>query len=300
METNEQIQIKASFYNIKKICNHLIKGSLIVLFVFLLLGAVLYGNEVNIVKAKATQKILEICFDIDNCWESNCEFVYTEKFSNLSDDTKYDFALQMTKDQYDNVTIDIQGNTYYLKNAVEDWFNSHLSYIYAKEHNEAPESMLNSIVKQYNSKYLKTGNAIKLLKIGVTISLIMFILNFALKRLCYYKNIIITNKMMYVKTLKNKKTAISINDIHAVSAIIANGISVTTSSGTQRFLFIKNKEKVYHVLSSLIKNNPSNTTKITNKNNAIEKITVLRQLLENDLISQQEFDRKKEDILNKM
>lgn len=100
----------------------------------------------------------------------------------------------------------------------------------------------------------------------------------------------------------------SINTIACKDSFIGKFIYESTmyiSSSKGNFVFygISNADKFINAVQKEIENNKKGTGILNNSNTnneAIDKITSLKQMLDNNLISQEEFEQKKNDILSKM
>ena len=112
--------------------------------------------------------------------------------------------------------------------------------------------------------------------------------------------IIVTNKRVY--GLSTYKTRIDI-PIEAISAVSCSGafntISVTSSSGTIAFSLYKNYAELQSTITELVINNKKNNSTSNNENKqpSLDELVKLKELLEQGIISQQEFDAKKKQLL---
>ena len=78
-------------------------------------------------------------------------------------------------------------------------------------------------------------------------------------------------------------------------------IAVSTSSGLTKFALIGNYVEIGNVLSAMINERQENTVKVENNINAsnsnMEDIVKLKNLLDMGIITQEEFDAKKKQLL---
>ena len=96
----------------------------------------------------------------------------------------------------------------------------------------------------------------------------------------------VTDKRVYGKAMFGKRVDL---------------ISISTSSGKISFLFIKNTDKFYEIINNLIierqnKKNSNNTAE--NNPDCTEQLKKFKQLLDSGVITQEEFDAKKKQLLN--
>ncbi len=99
--------------------------------------------------------------------------------------------------------------------------------------------------------------------------------------------------------LKNNRVDLPINQISAIGTLAFNGISINTSSGKIEFPYLINREEVYNCLSELIRrqNQPSNVISTQAVGTASEQLIELKKLLDSGIITEEEFDAKKKQLL---
>lgn len=109
----------------------------------------------------------------------------------------------------------------------------------------------------------------------------------------------VTDKRVYGKTAFGKRVDLPIDKISSVGTCIPQGIMVATSSGAIRFWLLTNREEVYNAISSLLGNRqaPAQTQRAENENNSLEDLKKLKELLDMGVITQEEFDAKKKQLL---
>ena len=137
---------------------------------------------------------------------------------------------------------------------------------------------------------------ISLVFLGLT--LIAAIVFFALEK-CELQ---ITEKNIVGKDWFGKKVFLPISQISAYSTgRFLSVVSIATSSGFTKFALISNYEEIGNVLQNLI-NQRQEATKFTasdsiENHNNLDDLKKLKELLDNGIISQEEFDAKKKQIL---
>ena len=112
----------------------------------------------------------------------------------------------------------------------------------------------------------------------------------------------ITDKRIYGKVAFGKRVDLPIDSISATATIrLFKGVSVSTASGRIGFLVIKNSDKIYDVVSQLLinrqqeKNNlPQQSPQINDETDQLKKY---KDLLDSGVITQEEFDAKKKQLL---
>ena len=114
----------------------------------------------------------------------------------------------------------------------------------------------------------------------------------------------VTDKRVYGNTSWGKQVDLPIDSISAVASSALKGIAVATSSGRIVFNLIKNRDEVHSAISKLIidrqsKAQPAVQTTIKQEipqSNA-DELKKYKELLDNGIISQEEFDAKKSQLL---
>ena len=113
----------------------------------------------------------------------------------------------------------------------------------------------------------------------------------------------VTNKRVYGKTFFGKRVDLPLDSISAVALTnsLFAGISVSSSSGRITFAHLKNRNGVYKELSNILIERQSGelkyTTEVIEKNDKINDIKRLKELLDIGAITQEEFDAKKKELL---
>ena len=117
----------------------------------------------------------------------------------------------------------------------------------------------------------------------------------------------VTDKRIYGNTWLGKRVDLPVDSISAISKVSAfKGIAVATSSGKIEFLLVKNANKVYEELNNLLVERQSHHSvqtqgEIINAETSFFNINELKkykELLDAGIISQEEFDTKKKQLLN--
>ena len=111
---------------------------------------------------------------------------------------------------------------------------------------------------------------------------------------------IITKDKVTGKTSWGKEVNIPLDSISAVELTkFYNGIGVSSSAGIIRFMFIKNNKELYNAINELIQNRSNNnSSNKTQKEDVPNEIRKYKELLDDGLITQKEYDEKKKQLLN--
>ena len=117
----------------------------------------------------------------------------------------------------------------------------------------------------------------------------------------------VTDKRIYGNTWLGKRVDLPVDSISAISAVsVFKGIAVATASGKIQFLLVKNADKVYEELNNLlvkrqIPRSVQAQGEIINSETDFSNINELKkykELLDAEIITQEEFDAKKKQLLD--
>ena len=113
--------------------------------------------------------------------------------------------------------------------------------------------------------------------------------------------IVVTNSRVYGQCAFGKRVDLPLDTISAVGTSFLQGIDVGTSAGKIKFKGISNNKKIHEEISDLLNNRQNNKSKQeqvkTNNTSIIEELKQYKELLDNGVITQEEFDAKKNQIL---
>jgi hypothetical protein len=173
-------------------------------------------------------------------------------------------------------------------------------FVYCQEHG------YNSfMLKDYGTKYEYAITWMSFEYEGVIILAIVTF--FVILGTVYYMyvsktELIITDRRVYGKTAFGKRVDLPLDSISAVGTSMFKGIMVATSSGKIKFLCIKNRNDIHKELSALLINRQEKSAKETiitrdvSPSNA-DELKKFKELLEQGVITQEEFETKKKQIL---
>ena len=115
----------------------------------------------------------------------------------------------------------------------------------------------------------------------------------------------VTDKRVYGKVAFGKRVDIPLDSITAVGIGAFKSVAVSSASGRIGFNNIANRDEIYDVISKLLLNRQKDNriTEITKQSssassNAANEIKQYKELLDSGVITQEEFDAKKKQLLN--
>lgn len=110
----------------------------------------------------------------------------------------------------------------------------------------------------------------------------------------------LTDKRVYGRIKFGKRVDLPLNQISSVGQGWFKSLAIATSSGTIKFWLLDNRQEVFDELSNLLsKFQKDNTTVIKqeiSQSNA-DELKKYKDLLDSEIITQEEFDKKKKQLL---
>ena len=113
----------------------------------------------------------------------------------------------------------------------------------------------------------------------------------------------VTDKRVYGIRAWGKRVDLPVDSVSA-TAKLKWGVAVATSSGTVRFRFLKNSKDIYDVLNNLVIERqkqenkvPTTSTTIIQSSDSADQLKKFKDLLDAGVITQEEFDAKKKQLL---
>ena len=111
---------------------------------------------------------------------------------------------------------------------------------------------------------------------------------------------VVTDRRVYGKAAFGKRVDLPIDKVSSVGTNVFGGVSVATSSGKIVFYLCKNKDEMFEAISKLlIDRKPhgieTNVAPVGNSN--VSELKELKELLDGGIITQEEFDAKKKQLL---
>lgn len=108
----------------------------------------------------------------------------------------------------------------------------------------------------------------------------------------------VTDKKIYGTAIFGRRVDLPLDSVSAVGTAWMKSITITTSSGRISFNLIKNRDEIYSEIGKLLVER-QNTKKETpaETNNAADELKKFKELLDSGVITQEEFDQKKKQLL---
>ncbi len=115
----------------------------------------------------------------------------------------------------------------------------------------------------------------------------------------------VSNTRVIGKASFGKQVDLPINQVSAIGLGALNSISISTSAGHMRFWLLTNRTEVYDTLSKLLAasnekrafESANATTVIQQNSDEADKLKKYKDLLDSGVITQEEFDAKKKQLL---
>lgn len=111
----------------------------------------------------------------------------------------------------------------------------------------------------------------------------------------------VTDKRVYGTTSFGKRVDLPIDSVSAVGTSIFKGIAIGTSSGKISFKLIKNQVQIHSAISKLLSDRQetvkTNIKKTNSNTSNVDELKKLKELLDMGVITQEEFDTKKKQLL---
>ena len=131
--------------------------------------------------------------------------------------------------------------------------------------------------------------------------IVLAIIGFIIYKRWSKVQITVTDKRVFGYTA-GKRVDLPLDSITAVGTGVFSRLSVTTASGAIRFAMLKNRDEIHNAISKLLverQNKPSSTTTIKQEipSSNAEELKKFKDLLDSGVITQEEFDTKKKQLL---
>lgn len=115
-------------------------------------------------------------------------------------------------------------------------------------------------------------------------------------------SIFVTDKRVYGKAVFGKRVDIPIDSVSAVGLVpLFSGISISSSSGAIKFLYISNSEQIHAEISKLIIARQDDKHPIPEKiemaQSSADELKKYKDLFDNGVITEEEYEAKKKQLL---
>ena len=107
----------------------------------------------------------------------------------------------------------------------------------------------------------------------------------------------ITNKRVYGRASFGRRVDLPLDSITAIGMSFMKGIAITTASGSVKFGCIKNRDEIYEVVGKLLMARQTNS-EVQASHSSADELKKYKELLDTGVISQDEFDAKKKQLLS--
>ena len=112
----------------------------------------------------------------------------------------------------------------------------------------------------------------------------------------------VTDKRIYGKVAWGKRVDLPVDSVSATSTIrLLKGVSVSTSSGRISFRVIKNADEIYKIMNELLiarqQDKTNKTIPSSPRTDEADQLKKYKELLDLGIITQEEFDTKKKQLL---
>ena len=119
---------------------------------------------------------------------------------------------------------------------------------------------------------------------------------------CFGK-MVVTDKKVYGKVAFGKRVDIPLDSISSIAMTrLFQGVSVSSSSGCVRFLLLRNVKEIYDTLNNILSTRQSNSLEncasTLTSNDIPSQLKKYKELLDSNIITQEEFDAMKKQLLN--
>ena len=160
------------------------------------------------------------------------------------------------------------------------------------------------LIVSYDTKYDNFGDVFYYLTEGSVaiyffLGIAFLVYSILLSMICN-SEIIVTNKRVYGKNNRGKQVDIPVDSISSVGTGAFNGISVASSSGRISFWGMLNSYDLHSTITNLLINRQKGVPTIEKKTEPVggaEEIIKYKNLLDAGIITQEEFDAKKKQLL---
>ena len=129
---------------------------------------------------------------------------------------------------------------------------------------------------------------------GILLTIVIGVFIFALNS-C---SMVITDKRVYGKATFGHQVDLPLDMISAASTGPFKSVGVSTASGRISFWLLENKNELYSAITNLLLERQKGKTIETEKSDSVEEIKKFKELLDSGIITQEEFNKKKQQLLS--
>ena len=129
---------------------------------------------------------------------------------------------------------------------------------------------------------------------GILLAIVIGIFIFALNS-C---SMVITDKRVYGKATFGHQVDLPLDMISAASTGLFKSVGVSTASGRISFWLLEKKDELYSAITNLLLERQKEKTIVTEKSDSVDEIKKFKELLDSGIITQEEFNEKKKQLLS--
>lgn len=177
-------------------------------------------------------------------------------------------------------------------NIGDNYIKQALGIFYSKEYTQL-EGKYNKLKNKYHFWYDTSQNTMYCAIGTGAITVVLLIFKFYASKM----QIVVTNKRVYGVARFGKRVDLPIDLISAVGTCMFKGIIVSSSSGKIRFLLINNRDEIHKTISNLLITR-QDKKQVVNNTSTTDELMKYKELLDSGVITQEEFDAKKKQLLN--
>lgn len=136
------------------------------------------------------------------------------------------------------------------------------------------------------------------------LSVVLIVVVIIIKKMAKKCSLNVTSSRIWGCTAFGKQVDLPVDSVSAIGKGAFSSIAISTSSGSIKFLAIKNQNEIYNVLNQLlinrqnINNQRGNSASVGYVPSNTETLKEYKSLLDMGVITQAEFDAKKTQLLN--
>ncbi len=114
-----------------------------------------------------------------------------------------------------------------------------------------------------------------------------------------FSELTVTDKRVYGKIKRLQRIDLPLKQISAVSQGLLQSIAISTSSNVIKFWLLNNREEVFQSISDVLAKlqNEKDTPVVVTNNSNVDEFKKYKELLDSGIITQEEFDIKKKQLL---
>ncbi len=197
-----------------------------------------------------------------------------------------------------NEKIIIKGNTSktnipMIISAILAVISAIIGFFWLVQYNDLPYELMYNKVGNFGAEYLT--NMIVFFVISV-IFIVAAVLSYLIMNNC---EIVVSDKRVSGKIKFGIRVDLPLNQISSVGQGLFKSLTVATSSGVIRFWLLENRKELFSEITKLLSQFQNSQTIIheETKLSSADEIKKFKDLLDSGIITQEEFDKKKKQLL---